>query len=200
MLSQLSRGCTTLVAGALVGGMLATTPVIAKERLVRLDAVLAQGGEPVYDAVKLDVWQLKNGQPVARMAERHAAPAEVELDPGRYRVEAVYGNARRVTDITVPATGDTRTVINLRAGRVSLNALPNIDGAPIPHAVSWEIRRYRRGSAPGRKVADTADEHPAFWLSEGWYEVVVKHRDRSARHVVEVAAGQNFDYAIVLAE
>jgi hypothetical protein len=188
----------TLAAAVAAGVGISMQSAAAKERTVRLDAIVANGGEPLYDAMAIDVWRLTGDGGAQRVAERHAAPAEVALDPGRYRIEAIYGNARTVQDITVKAAGGTRQVINLNAGQVGLSLRPSIEGDPIREPLDWEVRRYRRGDAPGRKVAEMDGDNPRLWLSEGWYEVNVQYRDRTVGHVVEVAAGQTFDYTLVL--
>jgi hypothetical protein len=187
-----------LSAAVVAGVGVSAQSAAAKERTVRLDAIVANGGDPLYDAMAIDVWRLSGDGDAHRVAERHAAPAEVALDPGRYRIEAIYGNARTVQDITIKANGGARQVINLNAGQVGLSLRSSIEGDPIREPLDWEIRRYRRGSAPGRKVAEMDGESPRLWLSEGWYEVNVQYRNHSVRHVVEVAAGQNFDYTLVL--
>jgi hypothetical protein len=182
-----------------VGAVDATPAAAADKRLVRFDAILAPGGKPIKDRMDLAVWRLSGSDPVSRVAERHAAPAEIMLKPGTYRVVAEYRNARRVRDITVPATGDPRQTINLKAGGVRLSLLPNINGDPIAQAIAWEVRRYRKGDTLGRKVAEIpAADRPELLLSEGWYEVFARLRGQTVRHVVQVAAGQNFSYAIVL--
>lgn len=185
-----------LVLLAAVFGM--TSAAAAAERLVRLDAVLAKGGEPVYDAMAIGVWRMQDGEPVERIAERHAAPAEVALDPGEYRIQAVYGKARRVTDITVAPDGAGRRTINLEAGRVRLKLLDRPGGEAVADPVAWEVRRYRRGADPGRKVAALTAEQPGLWLAAGWYEVAARYRGRTVEHVVEVSAGQTLTYSIVL--
>jgi len=192
------RGVALAVALMLVG--LVDGAAGATERLLRLDVVLRAGGEPIYDAMAIGIWRMEGGEPVTRVAERHAAPAEIALVPGRYRIEAVYGNARRVTDITVPSEAAPKRTINLKAGRVRLQLLERADGPTLQDGVEWEIRRYRRGDAPGRRVAELGANRPDLWLTEGWYEVQARHRGRQVAHVVQVAAGRTYDYAIVMRE
>jgi hypothetical protein len=192
------RRFSTVGAAALMALMLGGGAAAAAERLVRLDAVLSPDGEPIYDAMAIGIWRMEGGEPVARVAERHAAPAEIPLEPGRYRVEAVYGDARRVTDISVPAEAEPRRTINLNAGRVRLQLLARADGPPVRGGVEWEIRRYRRGDSPGRRIAELGADRPSLWLSEGWYEVRAHHGGERVHHVVEVAAGRTYDYAIVM--
>ncbi len=170
----------------------------AAERVVRLDAVMAAGGEPIYDAMAIGIWRLQGGEPVKRVAERHAAPAEIALAPGRYRVQAVYGKARRVTDFTVASDGKARRTINLEAGRVRLKLLERPGGAPVAKPVDWEIRRYRRGDDQGREIAALRDAQPHVRLAAGWYEVAARYRGNTVRHAVEVTAGRSFTYTIVL--
>ena len=201
----MTRNPIRSVAAALTGAVVIMTATLAAaaqagEQLVRLDAVMAEGKKPIYDAMTLNIWRLDGGKAVERIAERHAAPTEIALKVGHYRVVADYRNARRVTDIEVSETVAARHVINLNAGRVRLNLLPDIDGDPVRRSLNWEIRRYRRGSEPGRKVADVQAGRPELLLSAGWYEVHVTHRERTVRHVVEVTAGTELDYAILMKE
>lgn len=187
-----------LAAALVLAAAAPTAAAAAADKLVRLDAVLAKGGEPIYDAMAIGIWRMEGGEPVRRVAERHAAPAEITLAPGRYRVQAVYGKARRVTDFTVAPEGTARETINLEAGKVHLKLLERPGGNPVAQPVSWEIRRYRRGDAQGRKVAALQDDQPRVRLAAGWYEVAARHGDQTVRHAVEVTAGQNFTYTIVL--
>lgn len=198
MLGTVIRRCAVVGAAALMALGLATGAASAKERLLRLDAVLSAGGEPIYDGMAIGIWRMKDGEPVARVAQRHAAPAEIALEPGRYRVEAVYGDARRVTDITVPAADAPHRTINLNAGRVRLQLLSRADGPPVRGGVAWEVRRYRRGSSQGRRVAKVSADRPSLWLAEGWYEVRARHGGKRVDHVVEVSAGRTYNYAIVM--
>ncbi len=190
------RSCAAALA--LLAGLAPAPAADAADRLVRLDAVLAEGGEPIYDAMAIGIWRLDDGEPVERVAERHAAPAEITLAPGRYRVQAEYGKARRVRDITVAPEGAARRTINLEAGKVRLQLLARPGGPPVAGAVSWEIRRYRRGEAQGRKVAAIRDAQPKLRLAAGWYEVAAHYGEAKVQHAVEVTAGRSFTYAIVL--
>jgi hypothetical protein len=200
MLGRLIRRYVVAAMAVLMPLGVASGAAAAAERLLRLDAVLSPESEPIYDAMTIGIWRMEGGEPVARIAERHAAPAEIALAPGQYRVEATYGNARRVTDITVPADGTPRRTINLKAGQVRLRLLANPDGPLVRGGVTWEIRRYSRGDSPGRQVAQRTADRPKLWLSEGWYEVRARHGGERVHHVVEVAAGRTYDYAIVMGE
>jgi len=165
---------------------------------VRLDAVLASGGAPIEDSLDLAIWKVEGAGAPAVIAERDAAPAEVKLDPGRYRVVAEYRTARTVQDILVADQGAQRHVINLKAGEIELSLLPELRAEPIAGPLEWEIRRYARGSKAGRKIAAIRGGHPQLLLSEGWYEVQVKHDGEAIEHLIEVAAGQRYDYTLVM--
>lgn len=202
MRGKIGRRCAAaaLAAALAIGVLGGAASAATEERLVRLDAVLSRGGDPIYDAMAIGIWRMEGGKAVSRVAERHAAPAEIALVPGRYRIQATYGNARRVTDITVPAENAPSHTINLNAGKVRLQLLARANGPPVRDGVKWEIRRYRRGDSPGRPIANLGTDRPTLWLSEGWYEVRANHGGKQVDHVVEVNAGRTYDYAIVMGD
>ncbi len=192
------RGLAAVLGIAVAAAAGAPDEAAAQSHTVRLDAVLASGGAPIEDSLDIAVWQVEGEGAPAVVAERHAAPAEVKLAPGRYRVVAEYRTARTVQDILVADQGAQRHVINLKAGEIELSLLPELRAKPIAGPLEWEIRRYARGSKAGRKIAAIRAGRPQLLLSEGWYEVQVKHGGEAIEHVVEVAAGQRYDYTIVM--
>lgn len=183
-----------LVLGALSGAA-------AESRLVRIDTVLSEGGQPVQDAMTLSVWAMAPDPAAPELvAERHAAPAEVTLSPGRYRIEAIYGSLRRVREVSVADTADQRVTINLRGGQLRFELLPERGAAPVNGPVAWEVRRYARGSAPGALVLAETARRLDVTLQEGWYEIAARHEGDAVNHLVQVNAGRRYDYALLLGQ
>ena len=188
-----------LAAGVLLGMPLATRA--EEPTTVRFDAVFATGGEVVNDAMSLAVWALDDDAPQqGKVAERHAAPAEVALAPGRYRIEAIYDNLRRVQDIQVGSDSYQRVRINLRAGELALNLLPRVGEQPIKSPLAWDVRRYTGNGKPGQRVAAKTHKSLDLLLSEGWYKVAVAHNGKTVEHLVEVDAGRRYEYSLLLDE
>lgn len=187
----------TLAAGIVLGVI---NPAEAQTRTVRLDAVIAKGGPPINDEVKFAIWSLNDGDSKGVIARRAAAPAEVALQPGEYRIVAEYGSARRVQDIRVEDAPSQRQMINLNAGEVELSLVPRIGAPAVRAPMMWEVRRYARGEKKGATIASVKDDRPHLMLREGWYEVEVRHGNAAITHTIEVAAGQRYDYTLVMSE
>jgi len=191
-------------AAALAGVVLALpalTAPAAENRVVRIDAVLADGGQPVQDAMTLSVWALSpDSAAPALVAERHATPAEVTLSPGRYRIEAVYGELRRVRNLDVTDRGDQRVTVNLRGGQVTFELLPARGVSPVDAPVAWEVRRYARGSESGPLVLAETTRRLSATLQAGWYEVAARHNGSAVNHLVQIDAGRRYDYSLLLGE
>lgn len=165
---------------------------------VRIDAVVAKGAPPLSDNVKLQVWAREGRKATRLVAESARAPATLSMHPGQYRVVASYKTARTVRDIVVKNHADTRKTINLNAGEIGLELLRQVGGAPVRDSITWQVMRYKRGNGAGGKVATVSNSNPSLLLREGWYEVVATHGNSRTAHVIEVSAGQRFDYSLVM--
>lgn len=197
---QRAAGAAALAAGPVLAVGLAFLPVdgSAQSRTVRLDAVMAKGGAPIKDSMNVAVWSLNGSGPDGIVARRDAAPAEMSLEPGEYRVVAEYGAARRVQDIRVGDEPSQRRLINLNAGEVGLRLVKRVGGSTVRGPLDWRIHRYVRGAGKGEQVARVRENQPHLLLREGWYEVEVSHRGQTRKHAIEAAAGQRYDYTLVL--
>jgi hypothetical protein len=189
-----------LAGGLVLAAGIALHPhdAAADSSTVRLDAVIAKGGAPIKDSMNFAIWSLNGGGNEGVVARRDAAPAEVSLQPGDYRIVAEYGAARRVQDIRVDDTPSQRRLINLNAGEVGLRLVERVGGKTVRAPLDWEIRRYSRGAGKGEKVVTVRQERPHLVLREGWYEVEVRHGGKTRKHAIEVGAGQRYDYTLVL--
>lgn len=181
-------------AGALLA---AAATASAADQQVRIDAVVVEGTAPIQDEMLLQVWSRDGKKALQKVAESHSAPADLALKSGEYRVVAHYRDARVVRDIVVAGPADRHKVINLDAGEIGLELLPGVGRQPLADPILWQVRRYKRGTSSGREVAKISDARPSLLLSEGWYEVVATHGENQTEHVIEVSAGQRFNYSLV---
>lgn len=197
----MQRGLVAAVLAAVLAVGTAVLPDAgraAEQHLVRFDAVVADGAPPINGAMTIEVWARDGRQATVKVAERHAAPAEVALEPGAYRILTVYKQARRVHDIRVTADGPHRKTLNLGAGEIGLELLRRVGGARVADDVRWQVHEYARGAGKGESVAVIEGSRPRLLLREGWYEVVARHDGVVTDHVVEVSAGARFDYSLVM--
>lgn len=185
-----------LAALALVAGSPAAG-ADGERREVRIDAVTVAGAPAIQGPMRMQIWARDGGGKFRKIGESERVPAHVRLQPGRYRVVLHYREVRAVRDIVVDEAGDAHKTLSLRAGEVGLELLRAAGGGALHDGVSWRVHRYRKGDEAGKPVAQRSEPTPTLLLSEGWYEVVATHGNRRVSHVIEVSAGQRYDYSLV---
>jgi Ca-activated chloride channel family protein len=173
-------------------------PVAAKTGL-KLVAVLAQGAKPLQDGMRWDILPESGDQSLRTTYE--PSPF-VELPPGRYRVRAKRGEAQREMAVELAAGEGRRVEVVLGAGRLKLVARLAADKPPVEDQLRWtvfESRVENEEDGRGAQVALTYDAQPVLTLPAGLYVVVAKRGDAEATSDVEVAAGDEKRYEVVIA-
>ncbi|RDD63684.1 hypothetical protein [Ferruginivarius sediminum] len=175
------------------------SPVEATEGrgILRVETVVSEGRDALWDGARIAVWELEGGRPGQMVARRHATPAKVDLDPGKYRVVVLYQGARSIRDIQVGAGAREKVVLNLNAGEVAFELLPIMGAAPVSEALTWSVHHYVPGKGAGRLVTQTVGDKPTILLSDGWYEVRVDFAGKTVRHVIEARAGERAWYSLI---
>ncbi len=164
---------------------------------VSFEAVAAKGGPRLSETMKLIVWSLQGSRAEAVVARAEGVPTQISLEPGAYRVVAIYGTARRVQDIEVTGAAQETHLINLRAGNVALRLRPSRNAGAVRDAMEWRIHSYRQGEGKGDEIAKVLADRPSLLLREGWYQVEVDYNGRTVGHVIEVGAGRNLTYTLL---
>lgn len=189
-------------AGFLVALVLAAGSAAAgtadKAHEVRIDAVAVAGAPAIKGPVRMEIWAHNDDSGLHKVGESEQASLRMQLQPGRYRVVAQHRDIRTVRDIRINDAGDVHKTVSLRAGEVGLELLHTIGGSVLRDGVAWRVHRYRKGNAAGKTLATRSEPTPTLLLSEGWYEVVATHGNRQVSHVIEVTAGQRYDYSLVI--
>lgn len=166
---------------------------------VRLEAVIASGGAPLDDGVRVKISRLRGGESDAIVARSMSLPAEVSLPPGHYRATVAYRETRVRRDFTVTGEAGQRHVFDLRAGRIRLGLLPHLDGRVLARPASWRVVTYGRDSRGRRlQVATAVAARPEFLLPQGYYVVQATLNGSTLSHTVEVRSGRTYDYTLNL--
>lgn len=188
------------VAVGLVAG-LAALPAQAREAVpVRLETVIAERGESIWDAADIWIFRLREGQRAGEVARRHATPTALALPPGRYEAAVRYGNATAVAPFTVDGAAEQTLRLNLDAGVVRLGLRAGIEGPRIEEPARWTVRRYQPGPWNGVIVARARGARPRLVLDAGWYDVTAEGEAVAVSHLIEVEPGRALYYDIVVGE
>jgi len=190
-----------LFAAAGLAAGLAVLPAQAREAVpVRLETVIAERGESIWDAADIWIFRLREGQRADQVARRHATPTALALPPGRYEAAVRYGNATAVAPFTVDGAAEQTLRLNLDAGVVRLGLRAGIEGPGIEEPARWTVRRYQPGPWRGVVVTRTQGPRPRLVLDAGWYEVTAEGEDVAVSHLIEVEPGRALYYDIVVGE
>ena len=155
--------------------------------VVTLRAVLSEGKDPierglawrVVEATATDapeVWRGADPQP------------ELNLPPGRYRVEVDYGTVRASREIEVGSRRALQITVDLNAGVLNLSGAARVGAEPL-NDLFYYVHELDQGSGPGKLVARSSQPQPSFYLPAGAYRVVARHGLAEAADTVELEAG-----------
>ncbi len=190
----------SVVFGATVLGAALSGPAAAedKQRAVTLNVVIAEGAEPMREAVVFSFARIGPGGRLEPLAEEVGAPLKTTLADGRYQVEARYGDASALSVFDVSGRAVTHRV-NLNAGWAQLRVIPHRGAQPLASAIDWQILTYGRdASGQRRPVAAMRSPNPQVVLPQGHYLVVARTADALARHTIEITAGHTYKYTLDL--
>ena len=187
---------TILIAGAPAladQGETAPGPV----QPVSLTAVVVTGAKPLPGA-RFTVIALESGKSPPVKATSDQGPAMVELPVGRYRVIASYGDSKAEQEIVV-GLKPTSHEISLNAGTAVMRLIKHVGGPVLRQGVSWEILTFGKDANGNRQIITSSSEaQPKFTLPKGYYVAQAKMGTRDVRHTIEVTAGVNYKYTVIL--
>jgi hypothetical protein len=164
---------------------------------VSLSAVVVPGAAPLPDAA-FTVTKVGPGLAGEIVAKGSKGQAVVELPAGRYRIVASYGDSKAVEEIMV-GRAPLKHQINLNAGTVQLKLIKHVGGPTLKQGVAWEILTFGRDAAGKRHfVTGSQESQPRFVLGEGFYLARATVGTQEVRHTIEVTAGINYKYSVIL--
>ena len=164
-----------LVSTAILGAALAVplADAAAGEHRVVVEARVSAEAEPLSMGVE---WRVFGEAEDGRLVERAAAAggrAELSLEPGRYYLNALYGQASRTLRLDVE--GDTERSVVLGAGGLRLDATAGGE-AIAPDLLRFDIFRHRPDeNGERRTVATDVAPRDVVRLNAGTYHVLSRY-------------------------
>jgi hypothetical protein len=121
---------------------------------LQLNAVMTEGGNPLLDGVRYDVYEAATDAVGNRklVTREYGGSVQFPLPAGRYYVTAIYGSASASTEVGVTAAEITRQTLNLRAGVLSLTSVLAAGGKPLPDGVRYEVYEAATDAVGNRKL------------------------------------------------
>ena len=167
------------------------------EPILRLNAVMADGGEPLTGGVSYEVSQAVknvegNRKPVVG-SQAYEGPPTFHVPAGRYYVTATYGNASASTEVEVAAARLTMQTLNLRAGNLKLSSVLARDDPALASGVSYEIYEAAKDLEGNRKSVAGSPAYegpPTFHVPAGRYYVTATYGSASTSTEVVVTAAK----------
>jgi hypothetical protein len=108
---------------------------------LKLRALLKEGTEPVTKGVNWEVYKAEKDTSGdrERVASSNKAESIFHLSPGRYFIEAKYGNINAISSMEVEVTpGELKEIIvNFNAGHLKLNAVLKEGAEPVTKGMNW---------------------------------------------------------------
>jgi len=155
--------------------------------VVTLRAVLSEGQEPIERGLAWRVLEAAGAD--APEVWRGADPQpELNLPPGRYRVEVDYGTVRASREIEVQSRRAQQITVDLNAGVLNLSGAARVGAEPL-NDLFYYVHELDQGSGPGKLVARSSQPQPSFYLPEGAYRIIARHGLAEAADTVELEAG-----------
>ncbi len=155
--------------------------------VVTLRAVLSEGQEPIERGLAWRVLEAAGAD--APEVWRGADPQpELNLPPGRYRVEVDYGTVRASREIEVQSRRAQQITVDLNAGVLNLSGAARVGAEPL-NDLFYYVHELDQGSGPGKLVARSSQPQPSFYLPAGAYRIIARHGLAEAADTVELEAG-----------
>ncbi len=165
---------------------------------VTLRAVLAGGGRPVREGLSWRVFEAHRGARGAKKLIWSGGGAEpkILLKPGRYRVEAEYGLARKSAVIRVRRNKPLSTTLVLNAGTIRVRGVA-VQGGPLLGDMSFALRSASAGADAAELSRSTLSE-AVFHVPAGTYTLRAEHGLASTEISVSVKAGREKAAEVVM--
>ncbi len=161
--------------------------------ILRLTAVLADGGKPLEEGVAFTVYTAARDAEGNRKrvtgSNQYSGPPRFPLPAGRYFVTAEYGSASADVEVEVTPAEVTQQILNLRAGILRLTAVLADGGKPLEEGVAYTVYTAARDAEGNRKRVTGSNQYsgpPRFPLPAGRYFVTAEHGSASANVEVEI--------------
>lgn len=168
----------------------------AETTALRLNAVLAPGGEPLPRGVTYEIFDpevdAEGERKRVAQSPAYEGPPRLDLPPGTYRVKAAYGNATAGTDVALPERTLVVQTLVLRAGVLSLSSGLSASTPPLDRQVEYVVYEPAQAADGERKQVASSPAYegpPRFPLAAGRYYVTATHGAASVSTEVEVEAG-----------
>ncbi len=157
---------------------------------VTLRAALVAGGRLLREGPSWRVFEAGRGARAAKKLIWSGGGAEpkIRLKPGRYRVEAEYGLARKSAVIRVRRNKPLSTTLVLNAGTIRVRGVA-VRGGPLLVDMSFSLRRASTGEDTAELSRSTLSE-AVFHVPAGTYTLRAEHGLASTEISVSVKAGR----------
>ena len=161
--------------------------------------IVTKGAKPIKEPISWKVVRI-SGECRGQVVAADTKPVlEVPLDPGNYRVIALYDAAEATTQVTIGKKQKVKQEIDFRAATVTFKLIPHSGAKPIQDPVDWKVYEYVKGNGGiGRQVGEGQSPHQRFLLREGAYVVRATYVDTVTDLVVPVKSGDAFNYTVNL--
>jgi len=168
--------------------------------ILRLTAVLTDGGNPVAEDVTYKVYTAardpggSRNQVTQRMGM--LGLPRIPLPAGRYFVTAEYGSASANVEVEVTPGRVTEQVLNLRAGILRLTAVLTDGGNPVAEDVTYKVYTAARDPGGNRKQVTQRMGilgPPRIPLPTGRYFVTAVRSGGNASAETVITAGKTQD-------
>jgi hypothetical protein len=164
-----------------------------------MTGVITKGAKPIKEPISWTVTRISGECRGQEVATKTGSSLKLKLDPGNYRVRALYDSAEASTQVTIPKKKEVKQQIDFRAATVTFRLIPHAGAPVIKQPINWQVFQYVKGNGGrGKQIAEGTAPHQRFLLTEGAYVVRANYVDTVTDLVVPVKAGDAFNYTVNL--
>lgn len=205
MLRWVGRAVSAMAFCVVATGLGVSVPASAGEQTaassatmpLKLQAVIVQGAKPIPRNVSFTLERVDTGRRET-VANLTGGVANVNVEPGKYRLTTAYGATVIQEDIEVRSAKDVPHEVNLNAGEIGLSLITHAGAKPISTPIDWKVLSYRKNHKGERDVVFSSNTgQTEVVLPAGWYMVHAKQNGILTTHVIEVGAGIRYNYALI---
>lgn len=168
-----------------------------KAGILSLSTVLTAGGEPLTRGVRYDVYETakdaEGNRKRVTFSEPYQDPPRFPLPAGRYYVAAMHGSASASTELDVAAGEVMPQTLDLRAGILSLSAVPAAGGEPLTRGVRYDVYEAAKDVEGNRKrvtFSEPFQDPPRIPLPAGRYYVAASSDAGTDGSDVSISPGE----------
>lgn len=164
---------------------------------LRLKALLAAGGAEISSGVRWRVFDAASKGAERRVVYDGEDPApDLDLQPGSYRIEAVFGLASVEQTVSVAAVGRTAVQVPLNAGIINVKDSGARNSASTDRIFYTLYAAANSAKDKPRALALSSDSIPVYNVAAGNYLIAVQQGLARIERSVTVAAGNVTDVDI----